>query len=95
MRWSSLSADAIAWREFDGAIVVRNARTGSTHLLERFPAEVLRTMMEADGPMSVPELEARLSLRGAGDEDGAQWSTAIEEVLQDFHRLGLAQPVDR
>jgi PqqD family protein of HPr-rel-A system len=95
LRWSSLPADAIAWREFDGAIVVRNARTGSTHLLERFPAEVLRTMMEADGPMSVPELEARLSLPAAGDEDGAQWSTAIEEVLKDFYRLGLAEPVDR
>jgi PqqD family protein of HPr-rel-A system len=95
LRWSSLPADAIAWREFDGAIVVRNARTGSTHLLERFPAEVLRTMMEADGPMSVLELEARLSLRAAGDEDGAQWSTAIEEVLKDFYRLGLAEPVDR
>jgi hypothetical protein len=52
-------------------------------------------MMEADGPMSVPELEARLSLRAAGDEDGAQWSTAIEEVLKDFYRLGLAEPVDR
>jgi PqqD family protein of HPr-rel-A system len=95
LRWSSLPADAIAWREFDGAIVVRNARTGSTHLLERFPAEVLRTMIEADDPMSVPELEARLSLRAAGDEDGAQWSTAIEEVLKDFYRLGLAEPVDR
>ena len=95
MRWSSLSADAIAWREFDGAVVVRNARTGSTHLLERFPAEVLRTMMGADGPMSVSELEARLSLPATGDENGAQWSTAIEEVLQNFHRLGLIEPVHR
>ena len=76
-------------------MVVRNARTGSTHLLERFPAEVLRTMMEAAGPMSVPELEERLNLRAAGDEDGAQWSMAIEQVLQDFHRLGLVERVHR
>jgi PqqD family protein of HPr-rel-A system len=73
-------------------MVVRNARTGSTHLLERFPAEVLRALMGADGPMSVAELEARLHQRAAGDEDGEQWSTAIEEVLNEFHRLGLAEP---
>jgi PqqD family protein of HPr-rel-A system len=95
LRWSSLSADAIAWREFDGVIVVRNARTGSTHLLERFPAQVLRTLMAADGPMNVPELEARLRLPAPSDEDGAQWSTAIEEVLRDFNRLGLVEPVHR
>jgi PqqD family protein of HPr-rel-A system len=91
LRWSTVSADAIAWREFDGDIVVRNARTGSTHLLERFPAEVLRTLLEADGPMSVADLEARLRLRAAGDEDSEQWSKAIEEVLNEFCRLGLAE----
>ena len=52
-------------------------------------------MMDADGPMSVSELEARLSLPATGDENGAQWSTAIEEVLQTFHRLGLIEPVHR
>jgi PqqD family protein of HPr-rel-A system len=73
-------------------MVVRNARTGSTHLLQRFPAEVLRALMEADGPMSVADLEARLRLRAAGDEDSEQWSKAIEEVLSEFCRLGLAEP---
>ena len=73
-------------------MVVRNALTGSTHLLERLPAEVLRTLMEAHGPMSVADLETRLRLGAVGDEDGEQWSTAIEEVLNEFHRLGLAKP---
>jgi PqqD family protein of HPr-rel-A system len=92
LRWSTVSPDALARRDFDGDIVVRNARTGSTHLLENFPAEVLRTLMEADEPISVADLEARLRLRGACVESEEEWSTAIEEVLSEFHRLGLAEP---
>lgn len=92
MRWSSVSADALAWRDFEADIVVRNARTGSTHLLEGFTAEVLRTLMEAEGPLSVADLEARLRLRCMRVEDDEQWSTAIEQVLNEFHHLGLAEP---
>jgi PqqD family protein of HPr-rel-A system len=92
LRWSPVSPDALARRDFDGDIVVRNARTGSTHLLERFPAEVLRALMEAEGPLSVADLEARLRLRCVRVDDDEQWSTAIEEVLSEFHRLGLAEP---
>ena len=92
MRWSSVSADAIARRDFDSDIVVRNARTGSTHLLEGLTAEVLRTLMEAEGPVSVDDLETRLRLRCVRVEDDEQWSRAIEQVLNEFHHLGLAEP---
>jgi PqqD family protein of HPr-rel-A system len=91
LRWSLVSADAIAWRDFDGDIVVRNAHTGSTHLLERFPAEILRLLIQAGGPVSVEDLEARLRPQAGGDEESEQWPTAIEKVLKDFQRLGLAQ----
>lgn len=90
MRWSLVSADAIAWRDFDGDIVVRNAHTGSTHLLERFPAEILRLLLQAGGPVSVEDLEARLPQTG-GNGESEQWLTAIEEVLKEFQRLGLAE----
>lgn len=92
MRWSTVSLDALARQDFDGDIVVRNARTGSTHLLEGFTAEVLYTLMEAEGPLSVADLEARLRLRCMRVEDDEQWSTAIEQVLNEFHHLGLAEP---
>ena len=92
MRWSTVSPDALARRDFDGDIVVRNARTGSTHRLESLPAEVLRALMQAERPLSVADLEARLRPRGARIEDDGEWSTAIEEVLSEFHRLGLAEP---
>ena len=72
--------------------MVRNARTGSTHLLEGLTAEVLRTLMEAEAPLSVADLEARLRLRCERVEDDEQWSTAIEQVLNEFRHLGLAEP---
>ena len=92
MRWSTVSLDALARQDFDGDIVVRNARTGSTHLLEGLTAEVLRTLMQAEGPLSVADLEAQLRLRCMRVEDDEQWSTAIEQVLNEFQHLGLAEP---
>lgn len=92
MRWSTVSLDALARQDFDGDIVVRNARTGSTHLLEGLTAEVLRTLMEAEGPLSVADLEARLRLRCMRVEDDEQWATAIEQILNEFQHLGLAEP---
>lgn len=46
---------ALTWRELEGELVVRNARTGSTHLLDPFAAAVLRALIEAD-----PDLFERL-----------------------------------
>jgi hypothetical protein len=40
--------EALIWRELDGELVVRNARTGSTHLLDPFAAAVLRALIHAD-----------------------------------------------
>lgn len=85
MRWRGLPGEGLAWREFDDEAVVRNARTGSTHLLEALPAEILRILSAADRPLTAAEVADRL-----GDNDGA-WAHAIEEVLNDFQRLGLAE----
>jgi PqqD family protein of HPr-rel-A system len=92
LRWRTVSPEALAWRDFEGEIVVRNARTGSTHLLEQFPAEVLRTLIEAGGSLSVPDLMARMGTSAADGENVEEWSTAIQEVLSELGRLGLAEP---
>ena len=91
MRWSAVPADALAWRQFEDEIVVRNARTASTHHLEGLSAEVLRALIEVGGPVTVDELAARLGLEG--DNAADQWRSAIQEVLREFERVGLAEPV--
>jgi PqqD family protein of HPr-rel-A system len=75
-------------REFDDELVVRNAMTGSTHLLQPLAAEALALLMEAGDGMTAAELADRL-----GDE-AAGGIAAMESLLQEFKRLGLAEPCD-
>jgi len=88
--WRCVPVDALAWREWDGETVVRNERTGSTHLLGPLAARVLQLLLEADGGLSVGDLLSRLD---ASLTSGAlEPSAAVEEVLTEFRRLGLAAP---
>lgn len=91
LRWHTVPPEALIWRELDGELVLHNARSGSTHLLEPLAGEVLRTLLDAGSGMSVSDLVARLRDDSA-DEDIAEWFAAIEEVLSEFQRLGLAEP---
>ncbi|HVC11498.1 MAG TPA: HPr-rel-A system PqqD family peptide chaperone [Burkholderiales bacterium] len=89
MRWHTIPPDDLIWRELDGELVVRNARTGNTHLLEPLAAEVLRALTEAQAGLTVADLVARLRDDAATEDE---WSGAIEAVLTEFERLGLAEP---
>ena len=90
--WRCVPPDAIVWREWDGEVVVRNERSGSSHLLGPLAGRVLQVLLEADDALSVGAIAARLGDPPAavGDSD---WCAAIDEVLSEFHRLELAQPV--
>jgi PqqD family protein of HPr-rel-A system len=90
LRWRSVRADAIVWREWDDEFVVRNERSGSTHLLAPLAGSVLQVLLEADGALSVVDIAARLGdpVAAAGPEVYA----AIDAVLSEFKRLGLAEP---
>lgn len=86
--WHAVPSEELIWRELDEELVVRNARTGNTHLLEPLAAEVLRTLLESEAGLSALELVSRLR-DGEGTED--EWETSIEAVLSEFERLGLAE----
>jgi PqqD family protein of HPr-rel-A system len=68
--------------------VVRNAASGSTHLLGPLAAEVLQALVAAQSDLRVADLAARLRDDTAPE---AQWHGAIQEVLTEFERLGLAE----
>ena len=91
VRWRAVPADALAWREWDGEVVVFNKQTGSTHLLGELGGEVLRHLLAAEGGATAGALAA-----GLGDDpsgaDAAGWTESVAKVLSDFARLGLAQP---
>jgi PqqD family protein of HPr-rel-A system len=92
--WRSVPADAIAWHEWDGEFVVRNERSGSTHMLGPLAGAVLQVLLGADGALSNAEIGS-----GLGDQaaalDASERCTAIDAVLSEFRRLGLAEPEAR
>lgn len=79
--------DAIVWREWDGEFVVRNERTGSTHLLGPLAGAVLQVILGADRTLSSAEIIS--GLRDQAALDTADPETEIEAVLSEFQRLGL------
>jgi PqqD family protein of HPr-rel-A system len=91
LRWRSVPPHAIAWHEWDGEFVVRNERSGSTHLLGPLAGSVLQVLLKADAALSVADISAAL-----GDHPAATVApdrhAAVDAVLSEFKRLGLAQP---
>ena len=91
LRWRSAPREAIVWREWSGEFVVRNERTGSTHLLGSLAGRVLRMLLDAQAALSVDEIAARLPEPDLAAGDLRSYD-AINAVLSEFRRLGLAEP---
>lgn len=91
VRWRAIPREELSWRDLDDELVLRNARTGNTHLLEPLGADVLRALMQSDEPLTAAELAIRLRDEESDDD---QWQTSIETALSEFQRLGLAQPTE-
>lgn len=91
-RWHTVCREALTWRQLDGEVAVYNAQSGSTHLLEPLAGDVLRTLVEEGSGMTVPDLISRLRGNVAAD-DFSDWFAAIENVLSEFERLGLAEQI--
>jgi PqqD family protein of HPr-rel-A system len=90
LRWRSVPPDAIAWREWDGEFVVRNERSGSSHLLGPLAGSVLQILVETDRALSVADIASELGDSPA--EAAPNRYAAIDAVLSEFKRLGLAKP---
>jgi hypothetical protein len=90
-RWRSVPPDAIVWREWDGEFVVRNERSGSSHMLGTLAGKVLLVLLEADRALSVADIATRLDSQQVR-EANSDLCAAIDEILAEFHRLELAEP---
>jgi PqqD family protein of HPr-rel-A system len=91
VRWHAVPDVALAWREWDGEVVVFNQETGSTHLLSALGGEVLRRLAAAESGATIGALAGELADDGSG-VDEPEWTRAVGEVLSEFARLGLARP---
>jgi hypothetical protein len=52
-RWRTAPAEALQWRELEDELVVRNAATGSTHLLEPMAGKALVALARAPAGMTL------------------------------------------
>ena len=89
-RWRSVGPNAIAWREWDGEFVVRNERTGNSHLLGTLAGRVLGILLDAGEPLATAEIAARVEKDYPDASTGGE-AVAIDRTLAEFHRLGLAE----
>jgi len=93
-RWRSVPPDAVVWREWDGEFVVRNERSGNSHLLGPLAGSVLQILLRANGGLSAADIAVELSDEPAATID-SEWHSAVDVVLAEFQRLGLAEPERR
>jgi PqqD family protein of HPr-rel-A system len=94
LRWRSVPPDAIAWREWDGEFVVRNERSGSTHLLGPLGGRVLDVLLKTDAALSAADIAAALDEPSDAVAAPDRYAP-IDAVLAEFQRLGLAEPEHR
>ena len=89
VKWRLVPADSLCWREWDGEIVVFNDLTGNTHLLNLIAGLVLRRLAESGAEFSAAELTESIGPSEPVEADIALIE-AVEAVLTDFERYGLA-----
>ena len=81
---------AIALRHWDAEFVVRNERTGNSHLLGPLAGRVLGVLLEAGDSLDAGEIAARLE-PSASSVEASEAQDDVEDVLAEFRRLGLAE----
>ncbi|RLQ20746.1 hypothetical protein DWB85_15955 [Seongchinamella sediminis] len=82
--WVSKQPPHILVEDIDGFLVCYCAATGQTHILDAFPAEILRSLM--GGSLSLEEIKQHLSELL---EEEIDWTDKVCEVLSGLQKLQL------
>ena len=88
-RWRLAVPGALHWRRWADEVVVYDAASGDTHLLEPAGAEVLHRLERA--PATIAELTAGL-VEGGPTEAEPTARQYVTDFVARLHRLGLVEP---
>lgn len=88
--WRTVPRPALAWRDWNGDVCVRNHCSGNTHLLGPLAGRVLLVLAARGSAATVADLAAAIEAPAA--VQASDWSASIEDVLSEFERLGLVMP---
>lgn len=83
--WVLKPPPQLVTEDIDGLLVCYSGRTGRTHMLDAFPAEIVRSLSRGQKTAS----EIKLDLAVLIDEEGDGWLDKIGAVLEELQRLHL------
>lgn len=89
-RWRTIRDDAFLFRAWDDEVVVYDALSGDTHIIDATAARILQALQQA--PSDVPTLAQLLAMQ-LQCEPGEELNHDIESVLSDMAALSLVECV--
>lgn len=88
-KWTIYSPEELLLEDVDDFLCCYSLITGRTHILDAFPAEVLRLLAQA--PRTEQELADAIAGQ-VGDEDPSEWLDSVVPVLHELRGLQLVAP---
>lgn len=88
-RWTIHSPNDLLLEEVDDFLCCYCLTTGRTHILDAFPAELVRLLAQA--PRSAVELADAIAAQ-VGEEDASEWLASVDPVLRELQGLQLVTP---
>jgi hypothetical protein len=86
--WHPLERGRFLLREWDDEFVIYNADTATTHLLDPVAAALVLTLREAQGPLTLGELDAMLLSHDPANKLSNE--SPLIPALAELERIGVA-----
>jgi PqqD family protein of HPr-rel-A system len=88
--WRIIARETLAWRSWDGRIVLYDERTGDTHYFDALTAEIFEDLLETprSGAALVAVVADRLDL-----PCDATLAESVGTALERLAAIGIARPV--
>jgi PqqD family protein of HPr-rel-A system len=90
--WRIPAESQLHWRAWEDDVVLFDARSGETHLLNAVAAEVLKSL--AESPADLGTLARRVAIHFDVAPDSG-WLSRLKALLARFDEAGLVEPVPR
>lgn len=85
-RWTITSPDDLLLEEVDDFLCCYCVVTGRTHILDAFPAELLRLL--SVGRLTAHELADAVAHQ-VGEDDASEWLASVDPILVELESLQL------
>jgi PqqD family protein of HPr-rel-A system len=85
--WALRKPPQVLIEEIEGFLACYVMSTGQTHILDAFPAEIMRVLFSE--PKSTAQIREHLAVQM--DDAGDSWVAKVEEVLAELQTLRMVE----